>query len=132
LQDGRRDEAIQVYQKGVAAGDEASAFALQRLFAERQKSDGGTSVDTERARRYEATRVFLAANQNANATVPDVEKIVPLPPAPLPAWNGTFRWALDDAKAKVNAKPPARPPEQLINRLSKAKNLDPHTGLPPT
>ncbi|NYH17880.1 SEL1-like repeat protein [Paraburkholderia bryophila] len=129
LQDGKRDEAIQVFHKGIARGDAGSASALEDLFAEQQKSRKGTKAGAERVSRYEVIRVFLIDHQNTGVTLPDIEKIVPLPPASLPAWNGTFQWALDDAKAKAN--PPDKPSEQLMQQLGRDKRLDPHTGLPP-
>lgn len=129
VQDGKRDEAIRVFHRGIAKGDVGSASALEDLFAEQQKSNKGTSADAERVSRYEAIRVFLIDHRNAGVALPDVEKIVPLPPAPLPAWNGTFQWALDNTTA--NANPPDKPSEQLMQQLSRDKHLDPHTGLPP-
>jgi hypothetical protein len=57
--------------------------------------------------------------------VPDIDQIVPLPPATLPPWDGTFRWQ----KEQDAAVPPQKPSDELIERLSKDKNLDPATGL---
>jgi hypothetical protein len=58
--------------------------------------------------------------------VPDIDKIVPLPPAELPAWDGTFQWQ----KERDAAKPPQKPDDKLVERLAREKNLDPATGLP--
>jgi uncharacterized protein len=58
--------------------------------------------------------------------VPDIDQIVPLPPAKLPAWDGTFQWQKDQDAAV----PPPKPSDELIARLSKDKHLDPATGLP--
>ncbi|MFM0184094.1 DUF6396 domain-containing protein, partial [Paraburkholderia aspalathi] len=128
LQDGKQDEAIQVFHRGIAKGDVGSASALEDVFAEQQKSSKGTRADAERVSRYEAIRVFLIDHQKTGVTLTEIEKIVPLPPAPLPAWNGTFQWTGDNAK--VNANPPDKPSEQLMQQLGRAKHLDPHTGLP--
>jgi len=51
---------------------------------------------------------------------------VPLPPAQLPAWDGTFQWQ----KEQDAAKPPQKPAESHVAKLAREKNLDPATGLP--
>ena len=51
---------------------------------------------------------------------------MPLPPAPLPPWDGKLKW-LEDFKANV---PPPQPSEELLTRLAHAKGLDPATGRP--
>jgi hypothetical protein len=51
---------------------------------------------------------------------------VPLPPAKLPPWDGTFQCQ----KEQDTAAPPAKPSEELIAGLAREKHLDPATGLP--
>ncbi|MBD2801076.1 sel1 repeat family protein [Xenorhabdus sp. M] len=46
--------------------------------------------DPERVRRYRLIREEL--RYNPHARFPDIDKIVPLPPAPLPEWDGTFEY----------------------------------------
>ena len=82
--------------------------------------------DPERSRRYKLIGKFLDDNDGRNPKVPDIDMIVPLPPAKLPPWDGTFQWEKDQA-ATV---PPQKPSEDLIKRLSQEKHLDPATGLP--
>ncbi|MFM0438793.1 DUF6396 domain-containing protein, partial [Paraburkholderia strydomiana] len=82
--------------------------------------------DPERTHRYEQIGNFLDDNEGRNPKVPDIDKIVPLPPAKLPPWDGTFQWE----KERAAAVPPQKPSDELIDRLSKEKNLDPATGLP--
>ncbi|EKT59355.1 DUF6396 domain-containing protein, partial [Providencia burhodogranariea] len=36
--------------------------------------------------------VEQALKRNPRATFPDIDKIVPLPPAELPEWDGTFEY----------------------------------------
>ena len=86
----------------------------------------GLTYDAERARRYELIWKFLISNEGRNPKVPDIDQIVPLPPARLPPWDGTFQWQ----KEQDAAVPPPKPSDELIERLSKAKSLDPATGLP--
>ncbi|MCA8012653.1 sel1 repeat family protein [Burkholderia vietnamiensis] len=121
--------AVKAFQKGVRAGVAESAFALRHGF-DTQPSDRvyflGLSNDLERSRRYEAIWKFLNDNEDLNPKVPDIDKIVPLPPVKLPPWDGTFQWQ----KEQEAAKPPQKPSDQLVERLAREKNLDPTTGLP--
>lgn len=134
LQDDRSyAQATEAIQEGVIAGNSQSAHFLSRAFLPAQDADRppydqlyylNLSVDTERSRRYELISDFLDANEIANPKVPDIDQIVPLPPAPLPEWNGTFQWEKEQAHISP------QPSQELIERLAKAKNLDPATGLP--
>ncbi|RAR48862.1 hypothetical protein C7401_14845 [Paraburkholderia unamae] len=122
-------EAVKVFQKGVQAGDEQSARFLGNGF-DTTSSDVlyyvGLGHDTERARRYKLIGEFIDNNDGLNPKVPDIDQIVPLPPAKLPEWDGTFQWQ----KEQDAAKPPQKPDEGLVVRMAKEKNLDPATGLP--
>ncbi|WP_432257349.1 SEL1-like repeat protein [Cupriavidus sp. TMH.W2] len=130
-------EAVQAFQTGVRAGDSQSASFLKGGFTEPIPSQQllppseqmyylAVSADFERSRRYKLIWKFLIDNEGRNPTVPDIDQIVPLPPAKLPPWDGTFQWQ----KEQDAAVPPEKPSDELINRLSKAKSLDPATGLP--
>jgi TPR repeat protein len=81
--------------------------------------------DPERSRRYKLIDEFLDRYENLGAKVPDIDQIVPLPPAKLPDWDETFQWKKD----RDAAVPPAQPSEELMERLSEEKGLDPATGL---
>ncbi|WP_408627080.1 DUF6396 domain-containing protein [Azospira inquinata] len=58
--------------------------------------------------------------------VPEIDRIVPLPPAKLPAWNGKLEWQ----EAWEANQPPPLPSEARIVAMAKAKGLDPATGRP--
>ncbi|WP_203546630.1 SEL1-like repeat protein [Dyella caseinilytica] len=128
--DERYPEAVQAFQKGVAAGDSISASTLRDAFKGPQSSSDlgylALPNDPERSQRYDAIADFIRANDGRNPKVPDIDQIVPLPPAPLPPWDGTFQWQ----KEQDATPPPAKPSDDVIERLSKAKNLDPATGRP--
>ncbi|WP_221033792.1 DUF6396 domain-containing protein, partial [Pseudomonas avellanae] len=62
----------------------------------------------------------------ANPKVPEINEIVPLPPAKLPAWDGKLKW-VEEREANI---PPPKPSEALIEQLAKAMVLDPKTGKP--
>lgn len=127
---GQFQAAVEAYQQGVAGGSSLSAFALESGFKGPPPSDRlnyvGLPNDPARSDRYRAIRRFFERNDGRNPELPDINKIVPLPPAPLPAWDGTFQWE----KEQATAKPPEQPSDELIDRLAKDKHLDPATGLP--
>ena len=121
-------EAMVAFQKGVRAGDSQSARFLANGF-DTDPSDVlyylGSPKDAERSHRYRLIGKFIDENDGRNPKVPDIERIVPLPPAKLPPWDGTFQWQ----KEQDAAKPPLEPDEKLVERLAREKNLSPATGL---
>jgi hypothetical protein len=135
LADGRAaekfyGEAVKAFQQGVMAGDSMAASFLEGGFKGPPSDDRLNYLalpdDPERARRYKLIGKFLDDNEGLNPKVPDVDKIVPLPPAKLPVWDGTFQWQ----KEQDAAVPPQKPTEALVTKLASVKNLDPATGLP--
>ncbi len=123
-------EALKVFQQGVKSGSRQAASFLENGFNVPTGSEAlyymALSQDLERSRRYKLIGKFLDDNDGRNPKVPDIDKIVPLPPAPLPAWDGTFQWEKEQAAAV----PPPKPSDDLIKRLSEEKHLDLATGLP--
>lgn len=123
-------EALKVFQLGVAAGDETSASWLKDGFRGPPPSDKldylGQQEDLERADRYEKIWSLLADYSYADPKVPEINQILPLPPAKLPAWDGKLQWL----EARLANVPPEQPSEALIRQLAKAKLLDPATGRP--
>jgi uncharacterized protein len=122
--------AVEAFQQGVRSGDTLAASFLEDAFNDPSPSDQLNYLalphDPERSRRYKLIGKFIDDNDGRNPKVPDIDKIVPLPPAKLPPWDGTFQWEKDQAAAV----PPQKPSEELIERMSKDKHLDPATGLP--
>jgi TPR repeat protein len=123
-------EALEAFQLGVAAGDENAASFLEHGFSGPEQSNTlyylGQQKDPGRAQRYKAIWSILADYSYASPSVPEINDIVPLPPAPLPAWDGKLKW-LEERKANV---PPTKPSEALIEQLAKDKQLNPATGKP--
>ncbi|WP_129991041.1 MULTISPECIES: SEL1-like repeat protein [unclassified Rahnella] len=122
--------ALEVFQLGVLAGDETSAGKLSNIFIGPEPTDSlnfmNQQKDPERSKRYKAIWKILSDYSYASPTVPEINDIVPLPPAPLPAWDGKIKW-LEDRKANI---PPTKPSEALIEKLAKDKQLTPETGRP--
>ncbi len=127
---GRYRDALEAFQLGVAAGNESAASFIEHGFSGPESTDRlyyiNQQKDLERTRRYEGIWRILANYSYAHPTVPEINDIVPLPPAPLPAWDGKLKW-LEDRKANI---PPTKPSEALIEKLAKDKHLNPATGRP--
>ncbi|MDU9413028.1 DUF6396 domain-containing protein [Pseudomonas sp. zfem005] len=127
---GNYQEAISAFQLGIAAGDETSASYLSRGFLGADSTDDmnylGQEKDLERAERYKAIWSILADYSYASPKVPEINEILPLPPAKLPPWDGKLQW-LEERKANI---PPPKPSEALISQLARDKHLDPATGRP--
>ena len=126
----RYPEALQAFQLGAKAGEDTSASFLKKGFNGTGEKDEmyylGQQKDEERYRRYEAISHMLFAYSYLNPKVPEIDAIVPLPPAKLPPWDGTFQWL----KAHEANVPPPLPTEERIREMATAKNLDPETGRP--
>ncbi|MBV7584600.1 sel1 repeat family protein [Pseudomonas sp. PDM33] len=126
----RYQEALEAFQLGAAAGDETSASMLGGAFRDPPLTDElqylGQQEDIERANRYEKIWSILADYSYASPKIPEINEIVPLPPAKLPPWDGKLKW-LEEREANI---PPPKPSEALIEQLAKAKGLDPATGKP--
>ncbi|WP_435608181.1 DUF6396 domain-containing protein [Pseudomonas knackmussii] len=122
--------ALEAFQLGVAAGDETSASFLEYGFRGPKATDElnyiGQPEDHERTERYEKIGNMLSGYSYAQPKVPEINEIVPLPPAKLPPWDGKLKWV---EERKANIQPP-KPSESLIQELAKAKLLDPKTGRP--
>ncbi|MFK8332853.1 DUF6396 domain-containing protein [Pseudomonas sp. BJa5] len=123
-------DALEVFQLGVAAGHESAASRLSDAFRVPQPDDVidylSQQKDDERADRYEKIWNVLAGYSYANPKVPEINEIVPLPPVKLPPWDGKLQW-LEERLANV---PPPKPDETLIRKLANDKQLDPITGRP--
>jgi len=112
------------------AGDPSSASFLASGFNGPEPSETldylGLKKDEERTIRYKKIWKILSGYSYASPSVPEINDIVPLPPATLPAWDGKLKW-LEARKANI---PPAKPSEALIAELAKARQLNPVTGRP--
>ena len=98
--------ALAVLHGGVKIGSEDSARRLSIAFA-----DGAPLVrnltDKARAERYTALGDALFTNPDIR--FPNLDKVLPLPPASLPTWDGNKQALVDAAKAVV-PKPAASAP----------------------
>jgi uncharacterized protein len=130
LSNGRYTEALQAFQLGVKAGDSSSASFLYHGFNGPKEDDRvdylGQQKDEARVRRYKAIWSQLADYDYLHPKVPEIDQIVPLPPAKLPPWNGKLKWV---EERKLNIEPPL-PSKERIAEMANAKGLNPMTGRP--
>ncbi|NWK80156.1 DUF6396 domain-containing protein [Aquitalea sp. LB_tupeE] len=123
-------QAWEAFQLGVKAGNESAASFLEHGFLAPSNEDRlyymGLEKDPERSRRYKEIGDILGRYSYAHPTVPELDDIVPLPPAKLPPWDGKIQWLKDH---EANIAPP-KPSEALLEKLAKTKGLDPKTGRP--
>jgi len=123
-------QAIEAFQLGIKGGNEISASTLEDAFLSPPKTNIldylGLDKDLERSRRYKEIGDVLGRYSYLHPTVPELDEIVPLPPAKLPPWDGKIQWLKDH---EANIAPP-KPSEELMEKLAKAKGLDPKTGRP--
>ena len=128
-------EAVKSYHQGVKNGDSVSALVLSYGFDRKKIKDTLSFLDVppddERAKRYSVIRSYLSRYDYLHPKVPDLDEIVPLPPAKLPKWDGKIafqRWYEGEA--------PPKPSEALMLKLANQaglrvdNGLDLETGLP--
>ena len=123
-------DAVDYFHQGVKNGDSQSALALSDGFkkgiTESNEIDYlALKPDPERESRYAIIQKYLSRNDYLQPKVPDLDQIVPLPPAKLPQWDGKIefqRWY-------EGASPP-KPSDELVQRLAEQAGLDWQTGLP--
>ena len=123
-------DAVKVFHLGAKNGNYLSASRLLHGFDKKITADNeidylALKPDAERKARYEKIWDYLFDHDYLQPKVPDLDKIVPLPPAKLPPWDGKIefqRWY-------EGASPP-KPSDELVQRLAEQAGLDWQTGLP--
>ena len=121
-------KALEAFHQGVKNGSSLSASTLEEAFSGKQKEGDmdflNLSEDSERSRRYKIIGDYLYEKDYLQPKVPDLDEIVPLPPAKLPEWDGKIafqRWFEGEA--------PPKPDEALVRRLAWQAGLNGDTGL---
>ncbi len=92
--DNNLSTALSYYRLAVINGSRTSASTFMEAFKPDIKENSiyylQLAPDIERSTRYEA--IVSEIRNNPEARFPDIDKIVPLPPAELPEWDGTFEY----------------------------------------
>lgn len=84
-------KALHYFQLGVKLGDRDCARTLGSAFREDEEGeeriiDLKLKADPERSRRY--YEIYDKIDEVQGIKFPDIDRMVPLPPKPLPAWKG--------------------------------------------
>ncbi|HHY6932272.1 TPA: DUF6396 domain-containing protein [Burkholderia ambifaria] len=131
------ERALRILHDGVKYGSARSAAYLFGAF-----DDGdpvaGNAKDRARAERY----IILAdrLERDPDLRLPNLDKVLPLPPARLPKWNGDKKTLIDAAKAVISVPvPPSKPAMHPVSlRTGRAHVPDgymlpekPHVTVPP-
>ena len=90
--------ALLVQHEGVKFGSRDSARALSVSFG-LQRPLTGNLIDSARADRY--STLYEALEHNPDLRFPNLDKVLPLPPADLPFWDGKRKTLIDAAKTVV-------------------------------
>ncbi len=125
-------EALQAFHNAAKQGSPQGALRLKDSFEfksipvedQAEIDNLELDLDLERSKRYAVIQDYLSTYDYLNPKVPDLDEIVPLPPAKLPEWDGKIafqRW--------YEGASPKQPSEELVKKLAEAKGLDPKTGL---
>jgi uncharacterized protein len=92
--------ALKILHEGVRQGSEKSANYLSSSF-DLGDPVVGRAKDPARAERYSLLGDALYFNPDLR--FPNLDKVLPLPPAPLPQWDGDKKTLIDAAKQVVSA-----------------------------
>ncbi|AMO99100.1 sel1 repeat family protein [Collimonas arenae] len=95
--------ALKILHEGVKMGCEDCANSLSSNFRNISALTNNF-IDTARSERYSA--LGDALYQNPDLRFPNLDKILPLPPAKLPQWDGKTESLINAAKPVVPAPPP--------------------------
>lgn len=122
-------EGLPMLQRAVAAGSAEAAYVMKNIFSGEAQGTWpfralAAKPDPARVDRYERIRMFLIGHESDQGVLPDLDRIVPLPPAALPKWSGAFQWDVERRPAAE------RPAAALMERLCREKGLHLTTGLP--
>jgi len=109
--------ALKTLHEGVKLGSAKCADSLVPEF-DGMDLDNGTNlvghIDKARAQRYGKIRDILKL-YDGRLKLPNLDKVLPLPPAPLPKWDGNVQTLIDGAKA-VTSPPKAKQSAALQGR----------------
>ncbi|UVW28739.1 tetratricopeptide repeat protein [Massilia sp. H6] len=111
-----RDRVLRALHEGVKGG---CRYCADRLFLEFDDPDDLAStfvpfIDKARGQRY--NMLGNALSFNPDRRFPNLDKILPLPPAPLPPWDGTRASLLAAAMAVVPASETPTPTEASLRK----------------
>ncbi|PUE33722.1 DUF6396 domain-containing protein [Limnohabitans sp. Jir72] len=119
-------KAVQRYHEGVKFGGMECARALSSLFGLGEAAVGNTK-DPVREDRYFAISEYL--RHHPDTRLPNLDRVLPLPPAKLPTWDGEAESLIKAAQAvRVT---PKQPPQPAANAPGRAHIPEGHSLVMP-
>lgn len=102
--------ALRTLQEGTKLGSANCAKSLGSEFDGFDLTDGTNLIGYVDKERHDRYRVLADALEfwQGRLKLPNLDKVLPLPPAPLPKWNGDKQTLIDAAKAVTPPPKPAR------------------------
>ena len=125
-----KNRALKVLHEGVKFGCEDCANALAIEFGSPFDFSNMMAPYIDKARGERYRMLSNALGFNPNRRFPNLDKILPLPPADLPPWNGQRKSLLDAAMGI--SPPPAIPKPSAASLLQEPYFLDADYALRPT
>ena len=111
----KKAAGLQYFQQAVKWGNAKAAITLFSNFeiGPSDSSNVVTEIDKSRAERYGV--LGDALERNPDLRFPNLDKVLPLPPAKLPMWNGDKETLINAAKAVVPK--PAAPSKPVVSSV---------------
>ncbi len=125
--DKNYSRALNIFHEGVKMGCEDCANYLSSSFSRHDAPLTNNFVDFARSERY--STIGNALYHNPDLKFPNLDKVLPLPPAQLPVWNGNKEDLVNAAKAVVTP-PPKLPPHPGSSRNNTRYYIPPGMTLP--
>ena len=119
--------ALTVFHEGVKMGCEDCANYLSSSFRHHDDPMIGNFIDIARSERYDV--LGDALYHNPDLKFPNLDKVLPLPPAKLPVWNGKKDDLINAAKGVV-LPPKQLPPHPSTSRHEPRFHIRPGFTLP--
>ncbi|QNK75268.1 sel1 repeat family protein [Variovorax sp. PAMC28562] len=119
--------SLKALHNGVKFGSAKSANYLSASFS-RAEPLSGNAVDRDRSKRYSLFGDALELNPDLR--FPNLDKVLPLPPAALPVWDGKRETLIDAAKGLIPA--PVPKPTSGAQRTGRAHIPQAHVLAPPS
>jgi TPR repeat protein len=125
---GQRDKtkkapALQYFQQAIKWGSSDAAGRLVGDFISGSSDPSSVTAEVDKARSERYMVLVNALSTNPDLRFPNLDKILPLPPAKLPMWNGDKETLINAAKADVtkSTAPPEPAPSESPPRTGKAR-----------
>ena len=119
-------KAVQRYHEGVKFGSQECARDLFASFDDGE-ADVGNAKDPIRAQRYRAISEYL--RHHPDTRLPNLDRVLPLPPAKLPTWDGEAESLIKAAQAvRVT---PSQPQQPAANAPGRARIPEGHSLVMP-